>query len=162
VSDAGEPGVTRATLPAWDLTRILLAVVAIGGLIGASFWVLRPFLPAVIWATMIVVATWPALRVVQARLWGRRSLAVAVMTLGMLAVIAAPLIVAIVTIVDRADLIVAWTRSLATNPVPALPGWVEGVPLVGSRLAAEWQKLAATHPEDLVARVTPYLAGVVA
>ena len=43
--------------PSWDLTRILLSVVAIGGLIGASFWVLRPFLPAVVWATMVVVAT---------------------------------------------------------------------------------------------------------
>ena len=43
----------------WDVTRILLAVVSIGGLIAATFWVLRPFLPALIWATMIVVATWP-------------------------------------------------------------------------------------------------------
>src|SRR5207247_7916857 len=64
----------------WDLTRILLAVVGIGGLIAASVWVLRPFLPAVVWATMIVVATWPTLRAVEARLWGRRGLAVAVMT----------------------------------------------------------------------------------
>ena len=48
--------------PSWDLTRILLAVVAIGGLIAASFWVLRPFLLATVWATMIVVATWPALQ----------------------------------------------------------------------------------------------------
>jgi predicted PurR-regulated permease PerM len=150
-----------APLPAWDLTRILLAVVAIGGLIAASFWVLRPFLPAVIWATMIVVATWPALRAVEARLWGRRSLAVAVMTLGMLAVMAVPLAVAIVTIVDRADLLVTWVRSLAVRPVPALPDWVVSLPLVGPRLSAEWQKLAATRPEDMVARVTPYLAGVV-
>jgi hypothetical protein len=31
--------------------------VAIGGLIAASVWVLRPLLPTVIWATMIAVAT---------------------------------------------------------------------------------------------------------
>src|SRR5687768_18511707 len=65
-------------LPAWDLTRILLAVVAVGGLIDASFWVLRPFLPAVIWATMIVVATGPAVRAVEARSGGWRSVGVAV------------------------------------------------------------------------------------
>ena len=40
-----------------DLTRTTLAVLFIGVLIAASFWVLRPFLPALIWATMIVVAT---------------------------------------------------------------------------------------------------------
>jgi predicted PurR-regulated permease PerM len=108
-----------------------------------------------------VVATWPALRAVQARLWGRRGLAVAVMTVGMLAVIAAPLTVAIMTIVERADLVVAWVKSLAGRPLPALPDWVSSLPLVGSRLAAEWQKLAAARPEDLAGRVTPYLAGVV-
>lgn len=58
---------TAASL-SWDVTRILLAVVAIGGLIAATFWVLRPFLPALIWATMIVVATWPMMRAVQRRL----------------------------------------------------------------------------------------------
>src|SRR4026209_327243 len=50
----------RATLPTWDVTRILLAVLALGGLIAASLWVLRPFLPAMIWATMIVRAPRPA------------------------------------------------------------------------------------------------------
>ena len=41
--------------------------------IGGSLWILRPFLPAVIWATMIVVATWPFLLRVQSMLGGRRS-----------------------------------------------------------------------------------------
>ncbi len=82
--------------PSWDLTRTLLAVVTIGGLIATSFWVLRPFLPSVVWAAMIVVATWPVLEGVEARLWQSRALAVAVMTLGMLLVVAAPLTVAVV------------------------------------------------------------------
>jgi predicted PurR-regulated permease PerM len=144
-------------LRSWDLTRILLAVVAIGGLIAASFWVLRPFVPAVIWATMIVVATWPALRAVEARLWQRRSLAVVVMTLAMLAILAVPLTMGVVTIVERADDVVAWSRALAARPLPDLPDWVAGLPLVGQRIAAEWQKLASTSPDELAARVMPYL-----
>ena len=67
----------------WDLTRIVLGVMTIGGLVLASFWVVKPFLLAAIWATMIVVSTWPTLLAVQARLWGRRSLAVLVMTMVM-------------------------------------------------------------------------------
>src|SRR5882672_11917494 len=96
-----------------DLTRIVLGVMTIGGLTIASFWVLRPFLLAGIWATMIVVATWPTLRAIQARLWGKRSLAVAAMTLIMIVIIAAPLTTAVVGIADRADDILAWTKSLA-------------------------------------------------
>jgi len=144
----------------WDLTRILLAVVAIGGLIAASFWVLRPFLPAVVWATMIVVATWPALRAVEARLWRRRSLAVAVMTLAMLAILAVPLTMAVVAIVERADDVVTWSRALAARPLPGVPDWVAGLPLVGKRITAEWQRLASTSSDELVARVTPYLRDI--
>ena len=147
--------------PTWDLTRIVLSVVVIGGLIGATFWVLRPFLPAIVWATMVVVATWPALRVVQARLGGKRALAVTVMTLLMLTILAAPLTMAVVAIVERADDVVAWSRAVAHRGIPAPPEWIAGLPVVGTRLAAEWRHLASTPPEQLAAYITPYLAGVV-
>ena len=119
-----------SALPSWDLTRILLAVVALGGLIAASFWVLRPFLLATVWATMIVVATWPTLRAVQARLWGKRGLAVAVMTVTMLMIVVAPVAVGVVTVVEHGEAIVAWSRSLAELSVPGPPAWVRGLPLV--------------------------------
>ena len=44
-----------------DLVRIVLGVLLILLLISSSLAILRPFLPALIWATMIVVATWPLL-----------------------------------------------------------------------------------------------------
>jgi predicted PurR-regulated permease PerM len=147
--------------PSWDLTRILLSVVTIGGLIAASFYVLQPFLPAVVWATMVVVATWPALRLVQARLWGKRVLAVTLMTLLMLTILAVPLTMAVVAIVERADEVVAWTKALAARGIPAPPDWVAGLPLVGKRIATEWRKLVVTPPEEIAAHITPYLAAVV-
>ena len=42
-----------------DLGRTTLSVLFIGGLIAGSLWILSPFLGAFVWATMIVVATWP-------------------------------------------------------------------------------------------------------
>ena len=149
-----------SALASWDLTRILLAVVALGGLIAASFWVLRPFLPATVWATMIVVATWPALGAVQARLWGKRSLAVAVMTLTMLVIVVAPVAVGVVTVVDHGDTIVGWSRSLAGFSVPPPPAWVRDLPLAGERIAAQWHSIAALGSEDLAARVAPYLTAI--
>ena len=50
------------TEPRNDLTRTVLSILFIGGLIAASVWILRPFLGATIWAIMIVVATWPLLQ----------------------------------------------------------------------------------------------------
>jgi predicted PurR-regulated permease PerM len=158
ISDLTREAVPRAV--PWDLARIMFAVVGIGGLIAASFLVLRPFLPAVIWATMIVVATWPTLRAVQTRLWGKRSLAVAVMTLVMLAVLAIPLTVAVLAIVDRADDVVTWSRSLIARPVPELPAWVIGLPFVGKKLAAEWSKITSAPSDELAGRITPHIREV--
>jgi predicted PurR-regulated permease PerM len=42
-----------------DLTRITFAVLSLGALIGASLWILLPFIGPGIWAVMLVVATWP-------------------------------------------------------------------------------------------------------
>ena len=44
-----------------DLVRIVLGVLLILLLISGALSILSPFLPALIWATMIVVATWPLL-----------------------------------------------------------------------------------------------------
>jgi predicted PurR-regulated permease PerM len=65
----------------FDLTRDTLAIVFLFALIAASLWIMWPFLAAVVWATMIVVATWPILVKLQRWLLGRRWLAVTGMTL---------------------------------------------------------------------------------
>jgi len=67
-----------------DLTRNTLAILCMLGLIGVSLWVLLPFLAATVWATMIVVATWPWLLKLEERFGKRRLPAIAVMTLGLL------------------------------------------------------------------------------
>ena len=67
-----------------DLARNALAILCILGLIGLSVWVLLPFLAATAWAVMIVVATWPLFRSLEARLGNRRAPAVAIMSVAML------------------------------------------------------------------------------
>jgi hypothetical protein len=42
-----------------DITRVVLFVLVIGTLLAGSFWTLLPFLSGLIWATTIVIATWP-------------------------------------------------------------------------------------------------------
>jgi len=75
----------------------------------------------------------------------------------MLLVLVVPLVLAVATIVDHADEMVAWSRAIAAAGIPSPPGWVEQVPIAGERLAREWQQLAATSSEDLVAWATPYV-----
>lgn len=145
-----------ASVPARDLARTTLAVLAIGGLIVASLWILKPFLPAIIWATMIVVATWPFLVRLQRRLWGRRWLAVSVLMLALLLVFVLPFSLAIAAVVANAQQIVGWAKSLSALNLPAPPGWLLSVPFAGEKLFAAWRDLAASGPDELARLLTPY------
>lgn len=138
-----------------DLTRITLQVLWIGILIAATFWIIRPFLPSFIWAATIVVATWPLMLKVEAWLWGKRGLAVAVMTIAMLILFIVPFSLAIVAIIENADRIADWVKSFQTQALPTLPGWLSGIPLLGPKLAAAWES-ARNGPEGLAARLAPY------
>ena len=139
-----------------DLTRTTLSVLFIGGLIVATLWILAPFLPSIIWATMIVVATWPVMLRVQHRLWGRRSLAVLVMTLLVLLLFVVPLLLAIATILGNAENIKEWLSSLSEFHVPPTPAWVGELPFVGEQAAKAWHRLADTGMHELIAKLAPY------
>ncbi|MCW7541155.1 AI-2E family transporter YdiK [Aquabacterium sp. A7-Y] len=143
-----------------ELARTLLSVIFLGALIVTSFWILRPFLAAAIWATMIVVATWPVMLWFQSRLWRRRSLAVGAMTLTLLLVFMVPLALAIGTLVLNAEEIVARMKSIASFRMPAPPGWLADLPYVGAKLALAWEQVAASGVEGLLARLTPYAGSV--
>jgi predicted PurR-regulated permease PerM len=126
-------------------------------MIVASLWVLRPFIAATVWAATVVVATWPMMLALQARLGGRRGLAVAVMTGAMLLLLLVPLALAVGTIIDHADDIVGWARAAANAGVPSPPEWVGRVPLVGSKLLRQWQELAVIGHEKLAEQAAPYV-----
>ena len=140
-----------------DLARTTLQLFALGILIASSFWIVQPFLVASIWATAIVVATWPALLHVQAWLGGRRSLAVAVMTVALLLVLVVPLYFGIGAIVGNAKEISGWSKSLATLTIPQPPEWVKELPVVGAKLAAGWQQVAVGGPGELGERLSPFV-----
>jgi predicted PurR-regulated permease PerM len=144
-----------------DLTRTTLAVMCLLLLIASTLWVLRPFLAAGVWATMLVVSTWPLLKSLQARLGNRRAAAVALMTLGMLFLLILPLWVAIDTIARHADGVTALAQSVADSGLPPPPEWVVGVPVVGAKVAAAWAHTAQAGPDGLVARLAPYAADAV-
>jgi predicted PurR-regulated permease PerM len=144
-----------------DIARATLQLLALGVLIASSFWIVRPFLVALTWATTIVVATWPLLLHAQAWLGGRRSLAVALMTIVLLLILVVPLYFGIAAIVENANRVAGWSKSLATLTIPQPPAWVEALPLVGSKLAGRWQQLAATAPEELATRLAPYAQDLV-
>src|SRR5215472_8637140 len=118
-----------------DLARTMLVLLFIGGLMLASFLVMRPFLPAVVWATTLVIATWPLMLAVQGALGGRRALAVTVMTIALALVVLVPLSLAVDAVVSHSDQIAAFVAKAPSFRLPPPPDWVADLPLVGDFLS---------------------------
>jgi predicted PurR-regulated permease PerM len=139
-----------------DLTRSMLAALFIGGLIAASFWVMRPFLPATIWAVTLVIATWPLMLRVQHYAGNRRGIAVFVMTVGLLLVLIVPLWLAISTIVINRDEIADLMRTILSLRVPPPPDWLAEVPLVGTGATEACGQFTSAGVPDLAPKLMPY------
>jgi predicted PurR-regulated permease PerM len=139
-----------------DIPHTILIVLFIGMLIVSCFWILRPFLVSIIWAAIIVIATWPLFLRLGERLGGRRGLAVAAMTVGMLLVVFVPMLFAVLTIAYNAESITAQAKSLTSISLASPPEWIARVPLVGGKLAEHWTVFAALGPEERFIKVAPY------
>jgi predicted PurR-regulated permease PerM len=143
--------------PPIDIARILFVLVILSALTIGSLYILRPFIPGLIWATTIVVATWPVMLAVQRQVGNRRWIATVVMLFMLLVVIALPLYEAISTLALHAADIMGTIKLLPTYALPPPPSWVGDIPLAGQRAAREWQTLSDAGPGGILAKLEPYL-----
>jgi predicted PurR-regulated permease PerM len=142
--------------PPRDLARTTFQLLALGVLIFSVFAVVQPFLVAGTWAGMIAIATWPLLLRAEGLFGGSRRAAVAVMTVALLVILLLPFYFGISTIVEHADEIAELPKRVAELTFPQPPAWVDSVPLVGSAIAAAWQRAASSSPDELAHRLVPY------
>jgi predicted PurR-regulated permease PerM len=140
-----------------DIQRTTLLVLALVTLLGAALLVLKPFLPSLVWAITIVVATWPLLLGLQARLRGHRGLAVALMTTALLALLLVPIYLAIATIFDNADRITELVATLDTRTLPPPPAWLGTLPFIGPKATQSWQHQTDGGASALMVQLKPYV-----
>jgi predicted PurR-regulated permease PerM len=139
-----------------DIPHTILSVLFICLLIASTFWILRPFVVSIVWAAIVVVATWPALERLQKRLAKRRALAVSLMAAALLLTVLAPLMFAVLIIAKNAEHITAQLRSFDPFSLAWPPEWLKRIPLAGKSMADRWTAFAALSSEERSARFTPY------
>jgi predicted PurR-regulated permease PerM len=143
-----------------DLTRTVLAVLSIIGLMAVSLLVLQPFLAATVWAATLVVATWPLMLRLQSALGGRRAPAAALMTLVLLFLVMLPLSMAISAIMSTASLLLDLPAAASVARIPPPPAWLSDIPLVGRPATEKWRSLAESSTGEIVQFVRPYVVSV--
>jgi predicted PurR-regulated permease PerM len=145
-----------------DLTRVVLMVLFILALIATALRILAPFLLAIVWASTIVIATWPVLRKVQAVLGGRRGAAVAVMVVVMLLAFILPAGLVVDSIVSNRETISGWLTALPEMKIPPAPAWVEKIPMAGATITTAWNELAEAGTRAIFVRLSPHTKGAFA
>ena len=135
----------RAALVALTAALVLLAA-----------WILRHFLPALAWAAVLAIATWPLYRRFLALFPGRWAHAVwaplaFTLLVGVLFVL--PLTLFAIEAGREAFVLVRWARTIEESGLP-VPDWLMHVPLGGS--LTQWWLANLTDPaaaKELIGRI---------
>ncbi len=134
-----------------QIARITLITLLIVG----CFFVLRPFMAAVLFAAVICVFTWPLYHRVCLRFGGRDTLAAITMTLLLLIALILPMAYLATNLADSAAILLDEAQTAMQNLQPNAPEWIRGLPLVGQQLAEAWQRAVISH-EELMKLLSQY------
>jgi predicted PurR-regulated permease PerM len=144
------PGIGGRT----DFERVT-ALLAVAVLSLSTFYVLRPFLGALLWAVVMAVAVWP-LYLPLAERAGARA-AAALVSLVLAAALIAPMVVLGVSLADNVRDVADIARDLVTaGSLPGPPSWVASIPLLGSRIHDFWAG-AAADTSGFLESLRPYI-----
>lgn len=123
------------------------------------FVVLRPFIAAILWAIILSFSTWPLHRRIERALGGRTTLAAAIMTLMIMAILVGPLAALGIKLSENVFRVVETVHAAMDRGLPPLPDWLIGVPIVGDRLQVTWSVLAGGEA-NLRTTLQPYLGRI--
>jgi predicted PurR-regulated permease PerM len=129
-----------------NLGRIILVLLLIGCVV-----VLRPFISALLWGSILSFSIWPIYRRLESSLGGRSTLAAVIVAVGMIGVVLMPLLVVGITLGDNVkELTTATQRWVAQGP-PAPPAW-DKIPGSANPLknhGKTWKRTARNSPRKL-------------
>lgn len=140
----------------YDLPRIIFGVLFIALMIISCFWVVGPFILGFTWASMVVIATWPLMIKLQKLLWGKRWLAVVIMTFTLFLIFIIPLSLVIGSVINNSEPIITWASHAKSLHIPDLV-WLENIPLIGEPVYARWHIMMADGGSAMMDKLRPYI-----
>lgn len=132
----------------------LLALLAV-----ACLFILRPFVPLIIWGIIIAIAVYPAYSKLRTLLGGRNVLCAVISTLLLLAILIVPVVVLTGSLVEGMQTLaarLAKESSLIPPPPPSIKTW----PVIGGPLTETWE-LASKNIAATLRSFAPQLKTVI-
>ncbi|MCK6417849.1 MAG: AI-2E family transporter [Alphaproteobacteria bacterium] len=124
----------------YALYRLAAVTAAVALILWGCLWVLTPFVPALIWAMILCLTTWPAFVWLQNRMNGYRTAAALVMTLLLALGFVAPMVFLGSSLADNfGTLYKLFLQNLHHYP-QSPPQWLIDIPWLGQEIADLWQR----------------------
>ena len=153
------------TKPVLQRMRQYAQLAAVVIVIVGCYMVLRPFVPAILFAAVVCSASWPLFVWMRRSLWNNSTFAALAMSLLLLVLVIAPSLLLAASLSDKVTTLAdSINAALANGPMPP-PDWLVGVPVVGEHAANYWQQAAtsgdslATQAKGLLEPARKFLIG---
>jgi predicted PurR-regulated permease PerM len=136
----------------------LLGGAALLLLLAGCFFVLRPFMSALLWAMVLAYALHPLQRTFTRWFRGSRTWAACLVTLTMMLLVAGPVVLVGVSLAQDGRNLAVGTRNWLMNAPEQAPPWIKRVPLLGHQFGEYWEGFARDRDrwmEQLEQEVSP-------
>jgi predicted PurR-regulated permease PerM len=134
-------------MPTEQRLRQSAQLAAIGIVVVGCSLVLLPFIPAILFAVVVCISTWPLYERLRGALRGRATLAALAMVLLLMALLIGPSALLAVRLTDNVTAIVEAARTWLNHGTIQAPAWLKEIPIVGVQLDDYWQGLAGGREE---------------
>lgn len=111
-------------------------------LLVGCFYILKPFVSALLWAAVLCFSMWPIYARLLKIMRGRRTLAATVMSIAIIVVLLLPFIIIGASLADNVKDLSGAIHTWASSGPSAPPKWLENLPWVGDRAADYWTTMA--------------------
>lgn len=120
------------------------AQIALVLLLVVGCWlVLAPFFPAILFALVIAVSTWPVYQRLLRAMKGRALLASLMASLLAMLLAVGPVVLLLASLADSASEFLHFVEQSVARGAPPAPAWLRELPLLGATLFAWWNDVAA-------------------
>jgi len=138
-----------------DLPQILFSTILILTLLCCAIWILHPFLLSIVWAGLIVVATWPLFIRLQ-RTTGYKKIAITLMMLFLIAAFLLPMILSAGVMSLILEKSIKWLIAIDKNHLPTLD-FLRQIPLIGERLHSKWLHIIDQDAMHFFSTLKPWI-----
>lgn len=129
------------------LQYVQLAAIAVVAI--SCYQVIRIFIPAILFAVVVCISTWPLYCHLRSKLQERSGLTALVMVFLLLVLVIAPTAFLAVSLADSVTAIVDATNTYLSHGPIKPPVWIKDLPMFSGRLNRYWQGLASGGKESL-------------